>query len=91
MLIFTPLFSVLFKEEKKEEDILKIFSESGRFSPRLEVGLSLSPPLGHTLYIQKFLGQGLYLSHSSDLSCHRDNAGSLTLCTTVRTPGISLN
>ena len=34
----------------------------------------------------KFLGQGLNLSHSSNLSCCSDNARSLTCCTTRELP-----
>ena len=48
--------------------------------------IPLFPPfLGHPCAIQKFLGQGLNLSHSCDL-CHScGNARSLTHCATAGT------
>ena len=43
---------------------------------------------GHTLGMQKFLGQGSNLRHSSHQSCCSDNTGSLTRCTKRETPRI---
>ena len=41
---------------------------------------------GHTHGIWKFSGQGLNSRHSSEQSCHSDDAGSLTCCITGELP-----
>ena len=46
------------------------------------------PPLGYTCSFQKLQSQGSNLCHSSDPSSYRDNAESLTHCTTGEHHGL---